>query len=103
MEAILKIAEKHKLYVIVDNAQAISAEYTFSNGEKKRAGTMGIIGTTSFYPSKNLGCYGDGGALNTNDEELTKRIRMIANHGQTTLYVHDEIGVNSRLDTLQAV
>jgi UDP-2-acetamido-2-deoxy-ribo-hexuluronate aminotransferase len=103
MEAILKIAEKHNLYVIEDNAQAIGAEYTFSNGTKKKSGTMGIIGTTSFYPSKNLGCYGDGGALNTNDEDLAKRIRMIANHGQTTLYVHDEIGVNSRLDTLQAV
>jgi UDP-2-acetamido-2-deoxy-ribo-hexuluronate aminotransferase len=103
MEAILRIAEQHKLFVIEDNAQAIGADYTFSNGITKKAGTMGIIGTTSFYPSKNLGCYGDGGALNTNDEELAKRIRMIANHGQTTLYIHEEIGVNSRLDTLQAV
>jgi UDP-2-acetamido-2-deoxy-ribo-hexuluronate aminotransferase len=102
MEPILKIAEKHKLHVIEDNAQAIGAEYTFSDGTKKKAGTMGIIGTTSFYPSKNLGAYGDGGALNTNDDELAKKIRMIANHGQTVTYVHDEIGVNSRLDTLQA-
>jgi UDP-2-acetamido-2-deoxy-ribo-hexuluronate aminotransferase len=102
MEAILKIARKHNLFVIEDNAQAIGAEYTFSDGTKKRAGTMGTIGTTSFYPSKNLGCYGDGGALNTDDEELAKKIRMIANHGQSSLYIHDEIGVNSRLDTLQA-
>jgi UDP-2-acetamido-2-deoxy-ribo-hexuluronate aminotransferase len=102
MERILKIAEKYKLHVIEDNAQAIGAEYTFSNGTKKKAGTMGTIGTTSFYPSKNLGAYGDGGALNTNDDEIAAKIRMMANHGQSVLYVHDEIGVNSRLDTLQA-
>ncbi|MBL0310905.1 MAG: DegT/DnrJ/EryC1/StrS family aminotransferase [Bacteroidetes bacterium] len=102
MEAIMKIAEKHGLDVIEDNAQAIGADYTFSDGTKKKAGTIGAVGTTSFFPSKNLGCYGDGGALFTNDESLAKRIRMIANHGQEVQYVHDEIGVNSRLDTLQA-
>jgi dTDP-4-amino-4,6-dideoxygalactose transaminase len=88
--------------VVEDNAQAIGADYTFSDGTKRKSGTMGHIGSTSFFPSKNLGCYGDGGALNTNDETLAKRIRMIANHGQSIQYVHDEIGVNSRLDTLQA-
>ncbi len=102
MEAIMKIAARHNLYVIEDNAQAIGADYVFTNGEKKKSGTVGIVGSTSFFPSKNLGCYGDGGALNTNDDELAKKIRMIANHGQSVQYVHDEIGVNSRLDTLQA-
>ena len=102
MEPILRIAAKHNLFVIEDNAQAIGADYVFSNGERKKSGTMGTIGTTSFFPSKNLGCYGDGGALNTNDDLLAARIRMIANHGQSQQYVHDEIGVNSRLDTLQA-
>lgn len=102
MEAIMKIAEKYKLHVIEDNAQAIGADYIFSNGTIKKSGTIGIIGTTSFFPSKNLGCYGDGGALNTNDDKLAEKIRMIANHGQSVQYVHDEIGVNSRLDTLQA-
>jgi dTDP-4-amino-4,6-dideoxygalactose transaminase len=102
MEAIMKIAAKHNLYVIEDNAQAIGADYFFSDGAKKKSGTIGTIGSTSFFPSKNLGCYGDGGALNTNDDNLAKRIRMIANHGQSVQYVHDEIGVNSRLDTLQA-
>ncbi len=102
MEVIIKIAEKHNLQVIEDNAQAIGADFVFSNGTKKKSGTIGTIGTTSFFPSKNLGCYGDGGALNTNDDELAKKIRMIANHGQSVQYVHDEIGVNSRLDTLQA-
>jgi dTDP-4-amino-4,6-dideoxygalactose transaminase len=102
MEPILDIANRHKLFVIEDNAQAIGATYTFSNGEMKKAGCMGDIGTTSFFPSKNLGCFGDGGALYTNNDELAAKIRMIANHGQTIQYYHDEIGVNSRLDTLQA-
>lgn len=102
MEAILDIASKHKLFVVEDNAQAIGAEYTFSNGQKAKSGTMGNIGTTSFFPSKNLGCYGDGGALFTNDDALAKTIRMVANHGQSVTYVHDIVGVNSRLDTIQA-
>lgn len=102
MEMILAIAEKHNLYVIEDNAQSIGAEYTFSNGRVCKTGTMGHIGTTSFFPSKNLGCYGDGGAITTQDEKLAERIKMIANHGQKIKYIHDEIGVNSRLDTIQA-
>ena len=102
MEAILDIAKKHNLYVIEDTAQAIGAEYTFSNGTTKKAGTMGTVGATSFFPSKNLGCMGDGGAIFTNDDELAKKIRMIANHGQSVQYYHDEIGVNSRLDSMQA-
>jgi dTDP-4-amino-4,6-dideoxygalactose transaminase len=102
MESVMAIAQKHKLYVIEDVAQAIGAEYTFSNGTKKKAGTIGTIGCTSFFPSKNLGCMGDGGAIFTNDEKLGERIRIVANHGQSTLYVHDQIGVNSRLDTMQA-
>lgn len=102
MEPILAIAEKNKIHVIEDVAQALGAIYTFSNGERKRAGTMGTIGCTSFFPSKNLGCFGDGGALFTQDLMLTEKIRMIANHGQKVKYHHDIIGVNSRLDTLQA-
>jgi UDP-2-acetamido-2-deoxy-ribo-hexuluronate aminotransferase len=102
MEAIMDIAKRHNLKVIEDVAQAIGADYTFSNGDKHKAGTMGDIGSTSFFPSKNLGCYGDGGALYTNDDELAKKIRMIANHGQSVQYYHDEIGVNSRLDSIQA-
>ena len=102
MEAIMKIAAKHNLYVIEDNAQAIGADYIFTDGEKKKSGTIGTVGSTSFFPSKNLGCYGDGGALNTDDEALAGKMRMVANHGQRVQYVHDEIGVNSRLDTLQA-
>ena len=102
MEAIMAIAIKHKLDVIEDNAQAIGADYTFGNGEKQKAGTIGTIGTTSFFPSKNLGCYGDGGALFTNLDALAAKIRKVSNHGQSEQYVHDEIGVNSRLDTLQA-
>jgi UDP-2-acetamido-2-deoxy-ribo-hexuluronate aminotransferase len=102
MEPILAIAAKHNLFVIEDNAQAIGADYTFSDGSKKKSGTMGIIGTTSFFPSKNLGCFGDGGAINTNDDILASKIRKIANHGQSIQYVHDEVGVNSRLDTIQA-
>ena len=103
MEEIQKIAKEHKLYVIEDNAQAIGADFIFSNGEKKKAGTMGTIGTTSFFPSKNLGCYGDGGAIFTNDDDLAYKIRGIVNHGMYKRYYHDEIGVNSRLDSVQAV
>lgn len=102
MEAILAIAKKHNLYVIEDTAQAIGAEYTFSDGRKAMAGTMGHIGATSFFPSKNLGCYGDGGAIFSNDDELAKKMRVIANHGSTVRYYHDAIGVNSRLDSMQA-
>jgi UDP-2-acetamido-2-deoxy-ribo-hexuluronate aminotransferase len=102
MEPLLNIARKHGLDVIEDTAQALGAVYTFSNGRQMRAGTMGTIGTTSFFPSKNLGCYGDGGALFTRDEQLAKKIKMIANHGQSIKYQHDVIGINSRLDTLQA-
>ncbi len=102
MESILKIASKHNLYVIEDNAQAIGADYTFSDGRVAKTGTMGTIGATSFFPSKNLGCYGDGGALMTNNDDLAAKIRMIANHGQAVQYYHDEIGLNSRLDTIQA-
>lgn len=102
MEKILAIANKHQLYVIEDTAQAIGAEYTFSDGTIKKAGTMGTIGCTSFFPSKNLGCYGDGGAIFTHDDDLAARMRMIVNHGQTVQYYHDEIGINSRLDSIQA-
>jgi len=102
MENILSIASKHNLYVIEDSAQALSAEYIFKNGKKKKAGTMGTIGTTSFFPSKNLGCFGDGGAIFTDDKILAGKIKMIANHGQKIKYYHDLVGVNSRLDTLQA-
>jgi len=102
MEAIMQIAEEFDLYVIEDNAQAIGAEYTFSNGVTKKTGTIGTIGTTSFFPSKNLGCYGDGGAIFTDNDELAAKMRMIANHGQSKRYYHDMVGCNSRLDTLQA-
>lgn len=102
MEPILDLAKENKLYVIEDTAQAIGAVYTFKNGTKKQAGTMGDVGCTSFFPSKNLGCYGDGGALYTNNPDLAERIKMIANHGQVKKYVHKYIGVNSRLDTIQA-
>jgi len=102
MEAILKIAEKHKLYVIEDTAQAIGADFTFSDGTTKKAGTIGEIGTTSFFPSKNLGCYGDGGAIFTNDDELAHVIRGMVNHGMYRRYYHDVVGVNSRLDSIQA-
>jgi len=102
MEALLKIAEKYKLFVIEDTAQAIGAKYTFTNGNEKFAGTMGNIGTTSFFPSKNLGCYGDGGALFVQDVALAQKCKMIANHGQSKKYHHDLIGCNSRLDSIQA-
>jgi len=102
MEKVLEIARKHQLFVIEDTAQAIGANYTMQDGSTHKAGTMGDIGCTSFFPSKNLGCYGDGGALYTNNDELAANIRMIANHGQSVQYVHDSIGVNSRLDNIQA-
>lgn len=102
MENIMKIAHEHSIYVIEDTAQAIGADYTFSDGTTKKAGTIGHIGTTSFFPSKNLGCYGDGGALLVNDDALAEKLMMIANHGQKKKYYHDVIGVNSRLDTIQA-
>ncbi|MCC5918106.1 MAG: DegT/DnrJ/EryC1/StrS family aminotransferase [Cryomorphaceae bacterium] len=102
MEAIMAIAKKHNLFVVEDTAQAIGAEFTFSDGSKAMAGTIGDIGCTSFFPSKNLGCYGDGGAMYTNDSALAAKLQMIANHGQSIQYQHDEIGVNSRLDTIQA-
>jgi len=102
MEELMKVAVSNNVYVIEDTAQAIGANYTFKNGGVKSAGCMGDIGTTSFFPSKNLGCYGDGGAMFTNDDKLAEKIRMICNHGQKVQYVHDVIGVNSRLDTIQA-
>jgi UDP-2-acetamido-2-deoxy-ribo-hexuluronate aminotransferase len=102
MEAIMKIADKHGIAVVEDNAQAIGADFRFSDGREQKAGTIGTIGCTSFFPSKNLGCYGDGGALFTHDDELAAKIRMIANHGSEKRYYHDSIGVNSRLDSMQA-
>lgn len=102
MEPILAFAKEHNLYVIEDNAQAIGAEYTFSDGHKAKTGTMGAIGCTSFFPSKNLGCYGDGGAIFCKDAQLAERIHMIANHGQRVKYHHSVIGCNSRLDSIQA-
>ena len=102
MESIMELATKHNLYIIEDNCQAIGADYTFKNGITKKAGTMGTIGCTSFFPSKNLGCYGDGGAIFTNNEELAHKIRGIVNHGMFTRYYHDLVGVNSRLDSIQA-
>jgi dTDP-4-amino-4,6-dideoxygalactose transaminase len=102
MQELMKVAVSNNLYVIEDTAQAVGAKYTFKNGDVKSAGCFGDIGTTSFFPSKNLGCYGDGGAMFTNDDKLAEKIRMICNHGQKVQYVHDVIGVNSRLDTIQA-
>ncbi len=102
MDAILEIAKEHNLFVIEDTAQAIGADYTFKDGTKKKAGTIGNIGTTSFFPSKNLGCYGDGGAIFTNDDDLAHTIRGIVNHGMYKRYYHDVVGVNSRLDSMQA-
>lgn len=102
MEEIMQIAADHQLYVIEDNAQAIGAKLTFSDGVVKKAGTIGDIGTTSFFPSKNLGCFGDGGAIFTQNTALGEKIRMIVNHGSKKKYYHEEVGVNSRLDTLQA-
>ena len=102
MEQIMSIAKNHKLHVIEDNAQAIGSEYTFEDGTKQKTGTIGDIGCTSFFPSKNLGCFGDGGAICTNNDELAGKMRMIANHGQSKRYHHDIVGCNSRLDNLQA-
>jgi len=102
MEEIMAIAKKHNLVVIEDNAQAIGSDYSFSDGSKKKTGTIGHIGATSFYPSKNLGAFGDGGALFTNDDQLADKMKMIANHGQSRRYYHDVVGCNSRLDTMQA-
>jgi dTDP-4-amino-4,6-dideoxygalactose transaminase len=102
MESIMSIAKEHSLHVIEDNAQAIGAETRFSDGISRKTGTMGDIGCTSFFPSKNLGCYGDGGAICTNNAALADKMRMIANHGQSKRYYHDLVGCNSRLDTIQA-
>ena len=102
MEAVLEVAKEHNLYVIEDTAQAIGADYTFADGSKKKAGTIGHVGTTSFFPSKNLGCYGDGGAIFTNDDDLAHIIRGMVNHGMYKRYYHDVVGVNSRLDSIQA-
>jgi dTDP-4-amino-4,6-dideoxygalactose transaminase len=102
MEKIMAIATDRNLIVMEDTAQAIGADYTFKNGKKVKAGTIAHVGSTSFFPSKNLGCYGDGGAIMTNDDELAAKMRMIVNHGQSKRYYHDSIGVNSRLDTMQA-
>lgn len=102
MEAIMALAKEHNLYVIEDNAQAIGADYTYANGSKKKAGVIGHVASTSFFPSKNLGCYGDGGAIFTNDDELAHKLRGIVNHGMYVRYHHDVVGVNSRLDSVQA-
>ena len=102
IEEIIEIANKNNLQVIEDNAQALGAKYKFSNSEKQMSGTIGDIGTTSFFPSKNLGCYGDGGAIFTNSDNLAYKMRGIVNHGMYERYYHDEIGVNSRLDSIQA-
>lgn len=102
MEEIMQIAKEFNLYVIEDNAQAIGCDYTFSDGSTKKTGTIGTIGATSFYPSKNLGAYGDGGAIFTDDDELAKKMRMMANHGQQKRYYHEVVGCNSRLDSIQA-
>ena len=102
MEPIIEIAKAKNIVILEDNAQAIGSDFHFSDGTVKKTGTMGILGTTSFFPSKNLGCYGDGGAIFTTDDELAHKIRGIANHGMYERYYHDEIGVNSRLDSIQA-
>ena len=102
MEEIMNIAKKYDLKVIEDNAQAIGSDYTFSDGTFKKTGTIGDVGCTSFFPSKNLGCYGDGGAMCTDDDELADKLAMVANHGQSKRYYHDVVGCNSRLDTIQA-
>jgi dTDP-4-amino-4,6-dideoxygalactose transaminase len=102
MDAIMEIAKTHKLFVVEDNAQAIGSDYYHTNGSVSKTGTIGDIGCTSFFPSKNLGCYGDGGAICTNNDELAAQMRMIANHGQSKRYYHDVVGCNSRLDSIQA-
>jgi UDP-2-acetamido-2-deoxy-ribo-hexuluronate aminotransferase len=102
MEEIMAIAKEHNLFVIEDNAQAIGSDYTFKDGSKKKTGTIGTVGCTSFFPSKNLGCYGDGGAMFTDNDALAEKLKMIANHGQSRRYYHDMVGCNSRLDAIQA-
>lgn len=102
MEPLLALAKRHNLFVIEDNAQATGADYLFSDGTRKKVGSIGHVGCTSFFPSKNLGCYGDGGAMTTNNDDLAQRLRMVANHGQNKLYHHAVVGVNSRLDSIQA-
>jgi len=102
MEAILELAKKHNLFVIEDACQSMGSQYIFENGEKRHSGCMGTIGCTSFFPSKNLGCYGDGGAIFTDDDNLAEKMTMIANHGMKVRYYHDIVGINSRLDTMQA-
>lgn len=102
MEGIMKLAARHNLLVIEDAAQATGSDYLFADGTRKKAGTIGNAGTTSFFPSKNLGCYGDGGAVYTDDDELARKIRSIANHGMKVRYHYNDIGINSRLDTIQA-
>ncbi len=102
MDEMMQIAKEHNLYVVEDNAQAIGSIYKFENGESHMAGTMGDIGTTSFFPSKNLGCFGDGGAIFTNNDELAAKMRSLVNHGMGERYYYDEVGVNSRLDSIQA-
>ncbi len=102
MEQIMELAKEHNLFVIEDNAQAIGCDYTFSDGTIKKTGTIGHIGCTSFYPSKNLGAYGDGGAMFTNDDDLAVKLKIMANHGQSVRYKHDVVGCNSRLDAIQA-
>jgi dTDP-4-amino-4,6-dideoxygalactose transaminase len=102
MDAIMAIAKEHKLFVIEDNCQAVGSDHTSANGTRRKSGTLGNIGTTSFFPSKNLGCYGDGGALFTNDDELAKKLRRVCNHGSEVRYYHEVVGVNSRLDAMQA-
>lgn len=102
MEGLMAVAKKHGLWVVEDNAQAIGADYTFADGRSQKTGTIGHIGCTSFYPSKNLGAFGDAGAIYTTDEALAEKIRVVANHGQQRTYYHDHIGVNSRLDSIQA-
>ncbi len=102
MAAIMEIAREHGLHVIEDNCQAVGSDYTFPDGTVKKAGTIGTVGTTSFFPSKNLGCYGDGGAIFTNDDALAKHLRQVCNHGSEVRYYHDVVGVNSRLDSMQA-
>ncbi len=102
MNELLRIAKKHNLYIVEDTAQAIGADYTLADGSTHKAGTIGTIGATSFFPSKNLGCFGDGGAIFTNDDALAAKMRMVVNHGQSKQYYHDSIGINSRLDSMQA-
>ncbi len=103
MEAVMELAQKHNLFVIEDNCQAIGSDYIFKDGSRKKTGTIGHVGCTSFFPSKNLGCYGDGGAIFTNNDELANQLRVVVNHGMVVRYYHDYVGINSRLDSIQAV